>query len=110
MLNTIQTGKNVVFVLGYKYGDSHINDVLLKGITNPNNIFYFFDFDNNETNDFIIKIKTLEETLNNINIICGHFLADFSTFVNYLMPSCAEKTDQEKIFDLLKRVLQNGKN
>lgn len=110
MLNTIQTGKNVIFILGYKYGDNHINDVLLKGITNPNNIFYFFDFDNNDSNEFINKIKSLEETLNNINIIRGCFLGDFSIFVNYLMPSCAEKTDQEKIFDLLQRVLNNGKN
>ena len=110
MLNTIQTGKNVIFVLGYKYGDSHINDVLLKGITNPNNIFYFFDFDNCKTNDFINKIKILEQTLNNINIIQGHFLADFSIFVNYLMPSNDEKTDHEKIFGLLQKVLNDGKN
>lgn len=110
MLNTIQTGKNVVFVLGYKYGDSHINDVLLKGITNPNNIFYFFNYDDTESNDFFNKINKIEETLNNVNIITGKFLADFSVFVNYLMPSCAEKTDQEKIFELLQKVLNNGKN
>ena len=43
LLDQLQTGKNLVIVLGYKYGDEHINDILLKSLRNPNDVFYTSD-------------------------------------------------------------------
>lgn len=110
MLNQFQTQKNVIFVIGYKYGDEHINDVLLKSLSNPYNIYYFFDYDEDINNQFMKQIRNLVTKLNNINIISGNILADFRSFVTYLIPACAEKTDQEKIFDLLQKVMKNDTN
>lgn len=110
MLNDLQEKRNAVFVIGYKYGDAHINDVLLKAMSNPNNVFFFYDYDNDENCEFIAKVKELERTITNIHIFSGKYLSDFSTFVNYMLPALAEKTDQEKITELLKKVLPNGNN
>ena len=104
MLNNFESNRNVIIVLGYKYGDEHINDILYKAVANPNNIFYFFDY-NNDNCDFIKKMKSLSNDIHNINILCGKFLASFETFVKYILPATAEKTDQERALELLQKVL-----
>lgn len=105
MLNEMEVGKNVIIVLGYKYGDEHINEILLKALENPYNIYYFFIYDPNDKNDFIDNICSLSDSMPNINLLCGKIWASFNTFVKYLMPATAEKTDQEKVLELLKKVL-----
>lgn len=105
MLDEMETGKNVVIVLGYKYGDDHINEILLKALENPNNIFYFFLYNPDESGEFINQLKMLEESMPNINILTGKVLADFKTFVKYILPATPEKTDQEKALELLQKVL-----
>ena len=107
MLDEMETGKNVVIVLGYKYGDDHINEILYKALENPNNIFYFFLYNPDEKGDFIDRLKSLAESMPNINIITGKVLADFKTFVKYILPATPEKTDQEKAIELLQKVLVN---
>ena len=39
MLDEMEIGKNVIIVMGYKYGDDHINEILFKALENPNNIW-----------------------------------------------------------------------
>lgn len=105
MLDEMETGKNVVIVLGYKYGDDHINEILFKALENPNNIFYFFLYNPNEQGAFINQLKQLADSMPNINILTGKILADFKTFVKYILPATPEKTDQEKAIELLQKVL-----
>lgn len=110
MLNNLQGKRNAVFVLGYKYGDTHLNDVLLRSISNPSNVFFFFDYDQDENCEFLKNIKELEKNLSNIHIISGKYMADFATFVDYLLPATPEKNDQEQIVELLQKVLPHGNN
>ena len=105
MLDEMETGKNVVIVLGYKYGDDHINEILFKSLENPNNIFYFFLYNPEEQGEFIDQLKRLADSMPNINILTGKVLADFKTFVKYILPATPEKTDQEKAIELLQKVL-----
>ena len=105
MLDEMETGKNVVIVLGYKYGDDHINEILFKALENPNNIFYFFLYNPDEQGTFIDQLKQLADNMPNINILTGKILADFKTFVKYILPATPEKTDQEKAIELLQKVL-----
>ena len=101
----METGKNVVIVLGYKYGDDHINELLFKSLENPNNIFYFFLYNPEERGEFTDQLKRLADSMPNINILTGKVLADFKTFVKYILPATPEKTDQEKAIELLQKVL-----
>lgn len=105
MLDEMETGKNVVIVLGYKYGDDHINEILFKALENPNNIFYFFLYNPDEQGAFINQLKQLADNMPNINILTGKILADFKTFVKYILPATPEKTDQEKAIELLQKVM-----
>ncbi|WP_298031012.1 SIR2 family protein [uncultured Dysosmobacter sp.] len=105
MLDEAETGKNVIIILGYKYGDDHINEILIKALENPNNIFYFFLYNPDEEGSFIDQIKRLADSMPNINIMAGKVLADFKTFVKYILPATPEKTDQEKAIELLRKVL-----
>lgn len=105
MLDEMGTGKNVVIVLGYKYGDEHINEILYKALENPNNIFYFFLFGSAEKVGFINEISHLADSMPNINVLTGKVLADFKIFVKYILPATPEKTDQEKAIEFLQKVL-----
>ena len=105
MLEEAETGNNVIIVIGYKYGDDHINEILIKALENPNNIFYYFLYDPYEEGIFIDQVKRLAVSMPNINIMTGKILADFKTFVKYLLPATPEKTDQEKAIELLRKVM-----
>lgn len=107
MLDVLEAKRNVVFVLGYRYRDEHINEILLKSISNPNNIYYFFDFDD-DNSEFIKKIEKISEFTQNIFILKGKFIANFAVFSDYVFPSIASKTDEESIRDLLKKVLKEN--
>ena len=105
MLEEAETGNNVIIVIGYKYGDDHINEILIKALENPNNIFYYFLYDPYEEGIFIDQVKRLAVSMPNINIMAGKILADFKMFVKYLLPATPEKTDQEKAIELLRKVM-----
>lgn len=105
MLDEMETGKNVVFVAGYKYGDDHINEILFKALQNPNNIFYFFLRSPDSPEGFVKQIKQLSESMPNVNILAGKVLADFQNIAKYMLPATPEKTDQEKAIELLQKVL-----
>ena len=105
MLDSFESQRNVIIVLGYRYADEHINEILFKAIANPNNIFFFFDHGDGSC-DFLRRMTQLSENTQNINILTGKFLGDFATFVKYILPANAEKTDEEKIFDLLHKVME----
>lgn len=78
---------------------------MFKALKNPNNIFYFFQYNPNEQVEFIDQVKLLADSMPNINILTGKILADFKTFVKYILPATPEKTDQEKVIELLQKVL-----
>ncbi len=115
MLDSLRTDNNILFVIGYKYGDEHINEIIKKSLVNPNNIYYFFDYNclssdlskqNGSINktdqvNFLTYIKDVSEKTSNINIIQGKNLASFEFFVNYIFPAAAEKTDEEKLIKIL---------
>ena len=105
MLDGFESQRNVILVLGYRYADEHINEILFKAVANPNNIFYFFDYGDGSC-DFIRRMTELSQNTQNINILIGKFLGDFETFVKYMLPANAEKTDEERIFELLNKVME----
>ena len=105
MLDGFESQRNVIIVLGYRYADEHINEILFKAVANPNNIFYFFDYGDGSC-DFIQRMMEISRSTQNINILIGRFLGDFETFVKFMLPANAEKTDEERIFELLNKVME----
>lgn len=109
MLDEMETGANVVLVIGYKYGDEHVNDVLFKALDNTKNVFYFFIHGNSEKCEFIRKtITPLESSMANINILSGSIIPSFDVFVNRILSGSAEMTEEEKNYALLHGLLKKG--
>lgn len=105
MLNEMVTERNVILVMGYKYGDEHINEILYKALQNPQNVFYFFQYGEAKGCDFIDTMIRLSESMPNINVISGKILASFDWFVKFLLPATPEKSDEERALELLQKVL-----
>ena len=102
MLDEMETGANLVVVIGYKYGDEHVNDILFKALDNSKNVFYFFIYGNQEECEFISKkISPLENKMKNINILSGSIFPSFDVFVNRILHGVAKMTDDEKNYALL---------
>ena len=105
MLNELVTERNVILVMGYKYGDEHINEILYKALQNPQNVFYFFQYGETIGCNFIDDMIRLSESMPNINVISGKILASFDWFVKFLLPATPEKSDEERALELLQKVL-----
>ncbi len=105
MLDEMVTERNVILVMGYKYGDEHINEVLYKALQNPQNVFYFFQYGEAKGCSFIDDMIRLSESMPNINVISGKILASFDWFVKFLLPATPEKSDEERALELLQKVL-----
>lgn len=105
MLNEMVTERNVILVMGYKYGDEHINEILYKALQNPQNVFYFFQYGETIGCNFIDDMIRLSESMPNINVISGKILASFDWFVKFLLPATLEKSDEERALELLQKVL-----
>lgn len=105
-LNRLSSQSNLVIVLGYKYRDEHVNNVLLKSLANPLNFYYFFDYDKDDKNPFLNNMKRLEDTSANIKVIQGNDVASFQIFVSACLPSIPQKTDEEIMIENLKKVLK----
>ena len=105
MLDEMVTERNVILVMGYKYGDEHINEILYKALQNPQNVFYFFQYGEAKGCDFIDRMIQLSESMPNINVISGKILASFNWFVKFLLPAIPEKSDEERALELLQKVL-----
>ena len=105
MLNEMVTERNVILVMGYKYGDEHINEILYKALQNPQNVFYFFQYGETKGCDFIDTMIQLSESMPNINVISGKILASFEWFVKFLLPATPEKSEEERALELLQKVL-----
>ncbi|WP_418230810.1 SIR2 family protein [Butyricicoccus sp.] len=104
MLNEMVTERNVILVMGYKYGDEHINEILYKALQNPQNVFYFFQYGETIGCNFIDDMIRLSESMPNINVISGKILASFDWFVKFLLPATPEKSDEERALELLQKV------
>lgn len=105
MLDEMASERNVILVMGYKYGDEHINEILYKALQNPQNVFYFFLYGEIDGCVFIKDMIRLSESMPNINVVSGKILASFDWFIQLLLPSTPEKSDEEKAIELLQKVL-----
>lgn len=101
-LNTICNKKNVLFIIGYKYEDTHVNDILRKALYNPNIIIYAFNY--KVENTFINEIKNLSTIDERINYFDEPFISDFRTIASYLIPTQDSKSDLEIVREILSGV------
>jgi len=95
MLGEMKNGSNTVVVLGYKYGDDHINETLFQALNNSNNRFYFFIYGDPDECAFIKKVSSLKSRSADINILSGYVLPAFNVFVTKMLPMAENRLQKQ---------------
>src|SRR5574344_174928 len=104
LTNELLANRCLVLVLGYSFGDDHINNLILKSMSNPGNVYFFFSYEQNVT--FIQKMKQIKSEMKNLNIYEGHDVASFANVAENIFPSMAAETDLETLGKVLRKVIK----
>lgn len=93
----------VLFVLGYGFGDDHVNKMITNAFRNPDFHLLVFMFSEDETNEYYSKLKALSNQDSRISIFVGENLADFTVFSNNILPYYDKQQD---VINQLKGVIK----
>lgn len=101
----ISQPQSVLFTIGYSFYDEHFNDIIYQALSNPTFTLVIIDFNGCEKSAEIKRLKDLNDP--RIIIIEGHFLGDFLTLANTLMPDFMDTSSEDKVTKTLNNLLNN---
>ena len=98
--------QSVLFILGYSFGDKHINNIIRQALTIPSFTLVIVDPCINGYVDSLIKLND-----NRIYVFSGDMLGSFENFVKNAMPDLTEIKIKEKVVETYKAIgmLDQGK-
>jgi hypothetical protein len=91
--NAIVQQQSALFVIGYGFGDDHVNALIRQALAIPS--FTLIIVDPNPESKFVTELKTLEDE--RIWIITGKELGKFEKFVDELLPDLKEEEINAKV-------------
>ena len=98
----ISQPQSVLFTVGYSFYDEHFNDIIYQALSNPTFTLVIIDFNGCGKSAEIKRLKDLNDP--RIIIIEGHYLGDFLTLANTLMPDFMDTRVSTKV--AMKRFIQ----
>ena len=101
----ISQPQSVLFTVGYSFYDEHFNDIIYQALSNPTFTLVIIDFNGCEKSAEIKRLKDLNDP--RIIIIEGHYLGDFLTLANTLMPDFMDTSSEDKVTKTLNNLLNN---
>lgn len=101
----ISQPQSVLFTVGYSFYDEHFNDIIYQALSNPTFTLVIIDFNGCERSDEIKRLKNLNDP--RIIIIEGHYLGDFLTLANTLMPDFMDTSSEDKVTKTLNNLLNS---
>ena len=101
----ISQPQSVLFTVGYSFYDEHFNDIIYQALSNPTFTLVIIDFNGCEKSDEIKRLKNLNDP--RIIIIEGHYLGDFLTLANTLMPDFMDTSSEDKVTKTLNNLLNS---
>lgn len=101
----ISQPQSVLFTVGYSFCDEHFNDIIYQALSNPTFTLVIIDFNGCEKSSEIKRLKDLNDP--RIIIIEGHYLGDFLTLANTLMPDFMDTSSDDKVSKTLNDLLNN---
>lgn len=93
----------VLFVLGYGFGDDHVNKMITNAFRNPDFHLLVFMFSEDMQNDYYSRLKALSNQDSRISIFVGEEIADFINFSNHVLPFYDKQQD---VINQLKGVIK----
>lgn len=95
--HSISQAQTALFILGYGFGDPHVNDIIFQALSNPS--FTVFIVNPSLPEDLLRKIKEAKDT--RIYALDGK-VGEFQNYVENYMPDVEEEEILQKIVDTLK--------
>jgi hypothetical protein len=96
--NAIAQSQSALFVIGYGFGDDHINALIRQALAIPS--FTLVVVDPDPKSDFISKLEKLEDE--RVWIVKGWGLGTFERFVEKLLPDLREEEIDAKVMNTFK--------
>ncbi|MBX3072284.1 SIR2 family protein [Candidatus Obscuribacterales bacterium] len=97
--NNVVRPQSVLFVLGYSFGDEHVNAIIRQALAIPS--FNLVIVNPNASGDFVSKVEAAGDK--RIWIVRGWDLGTFSGFVQQLMPDLDDEESLKRIIDTYNR-------
>jgi hypothetical protein len=98
--------QSTLFVIGYGFGDDHVNAIIRQAIAVPS--FTLVVVDPNPQNEFVKVFN--EEKDQRVWIISGSTLGTFSGFVNHALPDLREEDIERKVISTHRALKIEGEN
>ncbi|CAI9086446.1 hypothetical protein A7K93_00760 [Candidatus Methylacidiphilum fumarolicum] len=98
--NAIAQPQSALFVIGYGFGDDHINALIRQALAIPS--FTLVVMDPDPKNDFVRKLEKLEDE--RVWIVKGGELGTFEGFVTKLLPDLREEEIDAKVMKTFKEL------
>lgn len=98
--NAIAQPQSALFVIGYGFGDDHVNALIWQAIAIPS--FTLVVVDPDPKNDFVAKLEKLQDE--RIWIVKGWELGTFEHFVRKLLPDLREEEIHAKVMRTFKEL------
>ncbi len=98
--NAIVQPQSVLFVIGYGFGDEHVNMIIHQALAIPS--FTLVIIDPAPQSKFVTKL--IEQNDQRVWLISGWDIADFNKFVDLLLPDLREEEILKKIMDTYKAI------
>lgn len=96
--NAIAQPQSALFVIGYGFGDDHVNALIRQALAIPS--FTLVVVDPDPKSDFVSKLKKLEDE--RVWIVKGWELGTFDSFVAKLLPDLREEEIDTKVMKTFK--------
>lgn len=96
--NAIAQSQSALFVIGYGFGDDHINTLIRQALAIPS--FTLIVVDPDPKSDFVLQLEKLEDE--RVWIVKGGGLGTFECFVEKLLPDLREEEINTKVMKTFK--------
>ena len=100
---TIVRSQSVLFVIGYGFGDRHVNAIIRQALAVPS--FTLVIVDPSPTSQFVTTLSKLQDR--RVWIATGPNLGKFSGFVHHLLPDLQDEEIRKRVMDTRRALTQS---
>ncbi len=104
--NAVVQPQSILFVIGYGFGDEHVNAIIRQALAIPS--FTLVVIDPEPKSDFVKQLKKLDDE--RVWIISGWKLGTFTSFVGNLLPDLCEEEIMSKVIKTVQALNKPGED
>lgn len=106
-IESVNKSNSTLIIMGYSFGDEHINDLITNALTNPSLnlvIFSYMDITDPNLSEYQKRLHEKCKDDPRITIFFGSTLGNFDCIVRYLIPYADDNDIESILFNTLKTI------